>query len=680
MLDSLNPEQKKAVLTTKGRILVLAGAGSGKTSVLTCRMAYLIQEKSVLPENILGLTFTNKAAGEMRSRLARFSSPQIAKRVTLCTFHSFCMQLLRKEIYRLGFTTDFSLYDEKDVKRLLTHIVRHVLEQEGDLPSLQTTMEELAHAKNQGHSCFLEKEDLEEEETTTKKSWHAQFSKDLLHRLNLCMRSYNAVDFDSLLTLSVQLLEEHPLVLEQLQEKYQYILIDEYQDTNPVQYKLAELLSQKHGNLCVVGDDDQSIYGWRGAEIKQILHFPADALIKLEQNYRSVPNILHAANHVIANNKERHHKELWSNKSSQDKVLLFHAPNEIEEAQSVVQRILWYKKHKNLRWKDMAILYRSNTLSRSFETMLLQSSWEEAGIWHRGIPYIVFGGTEFYERSEIKDLFAYLRVLSNPKDEEALLRIINTPRRGISDLCLDTLTRYNRSEGIPLWDVLFSCALDPMHPITQKISSKAVQNITDFLSLMQKGLDIFQTEKTLSKALELFIDIINYKKAIKEEVKSDQMRAFKWDNVMGCIETLATYETNKCNDPLEPTPSLQDFLSTTLLADQKMSKGAKTEDQDFVPLMTIHSAKGLEFEVCFVVGLEDHILPHEKSKTPKELEEERRLMYVAMTRAKKHLVLSMARERKKMGHKRNSTPSRFLFEIPKELLHILSYQTIDPSL
>ncbi|MES2200410.1 MAG: UvrD-helicase domain-containing protein [Chlamydiota bacterium] len=668
MLATLNPEQKKAVQTTSGKVLVLAGAGSGKTSVLACRIAYLIEVLKVDPQKILGLTFTNKAAKEMKQRVGKFISSKVAEQVTLCTFHSFCMQLLRKEIHHLGFTSQFSLYDEKDVKRVLTHIVRHSLEHEGDLPSLQATIQKIAHSKNQGLTEI-------EDEDEVPGSWSQNFNKDLLQRLHLCMRSYNAVDFDSLLTLTVQLFEEHPEVLEKFQQKYQYIMIDEYQDTNPVQYKLAKLLSEKYNNLCVVGDDDQSIYGWRGAEIKNILNFPSDTTIKLEQNYRSTPHILQAANHLIAHNTERHRKELWSNQTASEPIVLFHAPTELEEAQSIAERLVWYRKNKNLRWKDMAILYRSNALSRTFETTLTQAAWEENGVWKRGIPYEVFGGTEFYERAEIKDLLAYLRIIENPEDEEALLRVINVPRRGISEKCLDLLTQHNRSQGIPLWDVLLS-STDLFSPLRDELSLKALTGIENFLALIQRTKEKFE-KGPLHKTLEAFIEEIEYKKSIREEAKSEKMREFKWDNVLSCIDALRSYEEEKLKDPLDPTPTLQDFLSTTLLQSQPSPKKLKEDMDDKVHLMTIHSAKGLEFEVCFLVCLENHLMPHEKSVSQSGLEEERRLMYVAMTRAKRHLILSMARERKKMGKKIVTAPSRFLFEIPQTLLKIISYQTLD---
>ena len=660
----LNPEQKKAVLASRGRVLVLAGAGSGKTSVLASRMAHLIQNESVSPQSILGLTFTNKAAEEMRSRVTRFTNSQIAKQVTLCTFHSFCMQILRQEIHHLGFTSSFSLYDEKDVKRVLTEIVRYSLEHDGELPSLQNTLEKITQAKNQGLSSL--------EESNTSAHWYHSFSKDLLQKLHLCMRSYNAVDFDSLLTLTVQLFEDHPSILNRYQERFQYIMIDEYQDTNPIQYKLAEHLSQKYGNLCVVGDDDQSIYGWRGAEVKHILHFSANTTVKLEQNYRSTPNILEAANSVISHNVERHPKKLWSQSPDNEPLFLFHAPNEIEEALSVVQRILYLKKHKKLDWKDMAILYRSNALSQTFETALLQASWEENGQWKRGIPYEVFGGTEFYERAEIKDILAYLKVLANPLDQEALLRIINVPRRGISDQCLNLLTQYNRKNNCSLWEVLESVN-SLTFSLQNSLSNKAISGIQNFLKTLQETKEqIVIKQKPLHQILEEFILKIDYKKAIKEDVKSEKMREFKWDNVNQCIEALSLYEKKT-----KENSSLPDFLSSTLLSSHDHPKASKHEKENKVNLMTIHSSKGLEFEACFLVCLEDHIMPHEKSLAASGLEEERRLMYVAMTRAKKYLTLSMARERKKMGKQIRTTPSRFLFEIPKEILKVTSYQTIE---
>ena len=662
MFSHLNPEQQKAVRATEGRVLILAGAGSGKTSVLTYRMAHLIQDKSVDPSSILGLTFTNKAAGEMKERLAKIIPPKAAKKVTLCTFHSFCMQVLRKEIHHLGYTNEFTLYDEKDIKRLLTQMVRHALEHDGDLPSIQPTMKKISEAKNKGLS--------EEEIIGEMPTWHDEFSKQIMQQLHTCMRAYNAVDFDSLLSLTVELFEKYPDVLASYQNTYRYIMIDEYQDTNPIQYRLAYLISQKHNNLCVVGDDDQSIYGWRGAEIKNILHFEASTLIKLEQNYRSTPLILKAANHVIANNKERHSKSLWSHIQEGHLVSLFHAPTENEEAQAIVQRLIWHRKHKNLRWRDMAILYRSNLLSRNFETALSQATWEDQGKWRRGIPYAVYGGTEFYERAEIKDVMSYLKVITNPLDQEALLRIINVPRRGISDKTLDLLTQHNRKHNIPLFDVLQQVS-NKQCPIHSELSDRAISGIDNFLRIVSKAQDKFKSG-ALHQTFDWLINEINYKKAIEEDVKSEKMRQFKWENVLECVKSLEEFEKNQ-----QEQNSLSDFISSSQLDKESISFKDKEEKEDKVHLMTIHSSKGLEFEACFLVGVEDHIIPHEKSVFERGLEEERRLMYVAMTRARKHLILSMARKRKKMGKEINTTPSRFLFEIPKEVLKVTSWQTAD---
>lgn len=664
----LNPDQQKAVLATNGRVLILAGAGSGKTSVLSYRIAHLIQNLETPPTAILGLTFTNKAAAEMRERVGKIIGSKQAKQVTLSTFHSFCMQVLRKEIHHLGYTPNFSLYDEKDVRRMTSQLVRHMLEHEGDLPSIEETISKISFAKSRGLS--------HEEMPKEKDNWHDNFSADLYQRLQTCMRAYNAVDFDSLLSLTVQLFEQFPEVLERYQDRYRYIMIDEYQDTNPIQYRLSKLLSAKHQNLCVVGDDDQSIYGWRGAEIKNILQFESTTIIKLEQNYRSTPTILKAANAVIAHNAERHGKQLWSNADAGDQITLFHAPTDAEEAQSVVQRMIKLRKEKKLAWKDMAILYRSNILSRPIEVTLMNAVWEKDGSWVRGIPYEIFGGTEFYERAEIKDIIAYLKAIDNPMDQEALLRIINVPRRGISDKTLDMLTQLNRSKEIPLWNLLEEIASPLSSEFKNDLSDRALKGIAEFVHVMKQAREKFQG-KELHTALSWLIDEIDYRRAITEEVKSEKMRDFKWENVAHCIDALAIYEEEQASLGQEEESSLSHFLSTTLL-DQSQTPEKRNENrEDKVNVMTFHSAKGLEFAACYLIGLEDHIIPHEKSLMETGLEEERRLMYVAMTRAKKYLTLSMARKRKKMGKEINTNPSRFLFEIPKELLRITSWQTVE---
>jgi superfamily I DNA/RNA helicase len=657
----LNENQEKAVSAVQGRVLVLAGAGSGKTKVIVHRIAHLIQYHREDPQSILGLTFTNKAAAEMRHRLEALIGPP-AKQVTLSTFHSFCMQVLRKEIEKLGFTREFSLYDEKDLQRLITQLARDLLNHEGELPSLAPTLAALTAASNQG----LSSEEAAQETAT----WHDDFSKDLYRRLHTTLRAYNAVSFDSLITLSIRLFENHPETLDRYQERYRYLMIDEYQDTNPAQFRLAELLASKYQNLCVVGDDDQSIYGWRGAEVKNILQFKADQTIKLEQNYRSTSSILEAANAVIQNNKNRYAKKLWCSGKEAEPIEVFNAPTDADEAQAVVSRMIALRETKGLKWRDMAILYRSNALSRSFEMALLQASWQKEGQWMRGIPYEVFGGLEFSERSEIKDLLAYLRVIANPLDQEALLRIINVPRRGVSDPFLDTLTQQNRSADIPLWDLLQKTAADPKlfptHP-------KATNGIRSFVELLKTAQTRF-AKRPLADSLSWLIEQINYKKAIQEEVKSEKMREFKWENVQECVSALAQYEQDMEKTGASEEISLQHFVSNTTLARQTPQIQSKQSNEDQVHLMTFHSAKGLEFPACFLVGLEDGILPHEKSMAQTGLEEERRLFYVGITRARKILTLSMARARMRMGKTNPTNPSRFLFEIPNTLLKPVDYK------
>lgn len=648
----LNAAQEKAVRTTEGRLLILAGAGSGKTGVIVHRIAYLIRERGVPPQAILGLTFTNKAAAEMRERVQSLIGSASAGQVTLSTFHSFCMQVLRKEIALLGYTPDFSLYDERDLERTITQLAKEMLGTERDLPSLGSTRAALSEAANRGMSA----------ESHT---WHDQFSKDLYVRLQSALRAYNAVSFDNLIHLAIRLFEEHPAVLARYQERYRFLMIDEYQDTNPAQFRLAELLSAKYGNLCVVGDDDQSIYGWRGAEVKHILRFKADLVIKLEQNYRSTTAILDAANAVIAHNKTRYDKKLWSLDKGGSPIEVFNAPTDVEEAAAVTARLLRLKEESGLRWRDMAILYRSNALSRQFELALMQASWQKDGHWVRGIPYEVFGGLEFSERSEIKDLLAYLRVIANGRDEEALLRILNVPRRGISDSFLDELTQQNRSAKVPLWNFLEEIASGkkdyPTHP-------RGTAGIRSFVSLIAAARRRF-AKPPLADALVWLLEEINYKKAIEEEVKSDRMRLFKWENVQECVSALAQYE-----EEAKEASSLQDFVANTALAKSTFAAAMTHAKEDKVQLMTLHSAKGLEFLACFIVGLEDHILPHEKSLMQTGVEEERRLFYVGITRARKHLVLSMARSRMRMGKVHPTNPSRFLFEIPKHLLNPTSHK------
>lgn len=664
--DTLNPQQRKAVQTVNGRVLILAGAGSGKTHVLTMRMAYLIKDLGVPPQAILGLTFTNKAAAEMRHRIASLIGLSLAKHITLCTFHSFGMQVLRHEIHHLGYTSAFTLYDEKEVERLITLIARDILKCEGELPSLVQTIAAIRRAKNKGLSA--------DEISGTGSAWHDGFTREIYRRLHASMRAYNVVDFDNLLWLPVELFQRFPAILEHYQERFRYLMIDEYQDTNPIQYRLAELLSAKYHNLCVVGDDDQSIYGWRGADVKNILEFEKAFVIKLEQNYRSTNTILKAANALIGQNAERHAKVLWSQCGDGNPIEVFNTTNELEESEAVVQRIVKLREAKGLQWKDIAILYRSNALSRGLEIALMKHTWKHGDRWIQGIPYQIFGGVEFYERREIKDLCAYLRVIVNPLDEESLLRVINYPRRGIGECTLDLLTAYNRKHQIPLWHVLKEAAVqsNSSGDLQMAVKGKVLEGIRQFVEIIEMAQTQF-AQQSLLNGMEWLIDTIDYRRAIKEEFKSDQMRDFKWDNVQEFVSSIAEFE-RRVDEQEGEHASLQAFVTDLPLQKQPFLSDKKSATEDKVNLMTIHSAKGLEFAACFIVGAEDHLIPHEKSLEETGLEEERRLMYVAITRAKRHLTISMARQRSRMGKICSSRPSRFLFEIPKELMQITDWR------
>jgi DNA helicase-2/ATP-dependent DNA helicase PcrA len=418
-----------------------------------------------------------------------------------------------------------------------------------------------------------------------------------------------------------------------------------------VQDSLAALLSSGAGNLCVVGDDDQSIYGWRGAEVRNILQFPCDKRITLEQNYRSTNTILRAANAVIDNNNERHEKQMWSAQGEGEKIHFHSASDDVREAEWVVHQLVEMKLSKGLPWSDFAIMYRSNALSRQFEIALAKYLWNDGGELIRGIPYEVYGGTAFYARKEVKDIFGYLRVIANPRDQGALIRVINQPRRGIGEGTLDALTSACRQNKSSLWDAL--------HNLPSNVSARAKGGITEFLSVVETARNHFENEP-LDQALEWLIGRIQYKKAIEDEVKSPQMRQYKWENVQELVSAAAEFGEGK------ERATLQDFVTSSPLGEEEQQHKKKKKGSS-VSLLTVHSSKGLEWPSCYLVGMEDHIIPHQKSLC---IEEERRLMYVAITRAQRHLVLTAARVRNRMGRPSPSKPSRFLYEIPKELLHI----------
>ncbi len=616
MRRQLNPEQLKACLAIKGKVLVLAGAGSGKTSVLTERILYLIKDQNVAPNAILGLTFTNKAAAEMRERITAGVGKTTASLIPLMTFHSFCLDVLKKEIHHLGYTKTFSLYDDRDKMRLEEEVYQKLSNEEAKEINLDKFRQGMTEV----------------------------------------LKAYNAVDFDGLLELTVKLFKQHPEVLAKYQKQFQYVMIDEYQDTNQVQYELICFLTEKSGNLFVVGDDDQAIYGFRGAQVDHILSFPHDTSIKLEENYRSTQPILDIANAVISKNSKRHDKCLFSKKRSGNKPKLFHAPTEKEEAESIIHRLLYLNKEKGLKWSDIAILYRSNNLSKPFEVALMQASWNKEGQFVRGIPYHVVQGTSFYQRSEVKDLFAYLKVINNPKDTTALLRIINYPKRGISTATIEELNKEADRLKCSVYDVL-------EHFDHLEISSTGKVGLSIFNSILNKA----KTKRTLTETVQFLIDELHIKDEIEKEVKSENARMFKWDNVTTILDMAASAD--------EEHTTLADFVNGCILDDHKHSKNKKDKG---VNLLTFHSAKGLEFKACFIVSLEDGIMPHDKSLEEGGIEEERRLFYVAITRAKEYLYLSMARKRLFRGKPMTRNASRFLFEIPKELLDFEVFNNFQP--
>lgn len=649
-MGGLNEEQHRAVITTEGRVLVLAGAGTGKTRVLTHRIAHLIKNQKIDPKHILGVTFTNKAAREMQQRVASLLSAQVAKKITLSTFHSFCMKVLRREIHHLGYTRDFTLYTESEVERLIDTSAKELLNRDGSLPPLNETKQIIYLAKQKG----LSPEDLEAA------GWHDEFAKNLYEKLLISMRAYNAVDFDHLLWLTVKLFQEFPDIRKKYQNRFQYVMIDEYQDTNPVQFQLAKFLTETHQNLCVVGDDDQSIYGWRGADIQNILQFTDATVIKLEQNYRSTAPILQAAHTMIAKNSNRHGKKVWSAEENGPKITLFHSPDEQKEAEAVIYRLSKLKEERNLKWKDLAILYRSNALSRSFEMALLKARWYNGHHFIRGIPYEIFGGTEFYERKEVKDIIAYLRIITNSKDEEGLLRIINYPRRGIGEKSLDLITQYSRKEKLPLWELLVHLSNYP--ELQDSLTPASKKGLDRFVGIIQTGKTRLETD-SMSSLFQWLIEEVEFKKTLSEEIKNKRSIEDRLENIEQLVNAAASFEEENGKG------KITDFLSQMALQEKPKHSSSKQE-RDCVQLMTFHGSKGLEFEACFLTCLEDKILPHERSIKEGSADEERRLFYVAMTRAKRYLTLSMAKVRRRMGKTEACRPSPFLRDLPKELLNI----------
>lgn len=636
-LQGLNKEQALAVQTTDGPMLILAGAGSGKTKVLTCRIAHLLQQ-GIAPYRILAITFTNKAAAEMRERVDRMAG-EAAKDVWLFTFHAFCARLLRRDIDKLeGYGNNFAIYDTSDAQNVVKQVLKEMnLDEKRFQPA--GLCARISSAKNQLLSPVdyaKAANDFYEEKAAL---IYASYQEKL--------RQNNALDFDDLLLLTVQLLQENAEVREKYQDKFQYIMVDEYQDTNHVQYLLTKLLAGKHRNICVVGDADQSIYGWRGADIQNILDFEKDypdaKLIKLEQNYRSTQVILDAANAVIENNTGRKPKNLWTDNGTGREITYFQAMDERDEARFVIEQLQRLQQEENMRLGDMAVLYRTNTQSRVFEEMLIKS----------GISYNMVGGTKFYERKEIKDILAYLRVIFNPNDSLSLLRIINVPRRGIGDATLGRLQAYAAENGLHLFEVLSNAAAVP------GLNSRFVGKLDELSGIIFELMG--EAEEVPVK--QLIEDVMQRTGYLEElQLSKNVQEQSRVDNLMELLSVAEDFAKGGEENTLE------NFLANVALVsdidDAELG-------EDAVTLMTLHSAKGLEFPVVFLAGMEEGIFPHARTlMDEEEIEEERRLCYVGITRAEKYLFMSNARIRTIHGYTKPSLPSRFLQEVPRGLLHI----------
>ncbi len=633
LLSDLNPAQREAVLETEGPLLVFAGAGSGKTRVLTYRIAYLINEKKVNPKNILAVTFTNKAADEMRERVERLLGLS-ARGVWIATFHSACVRILRSHIEKLGYKKNFIIYDEQDQQRHLQNVMRELGLNFKMFPpkAIQSAIERL---KNEG--------------ITPDQYQPSQFNI-FQKRVSLVYQKYqedlkrnNALDFGDLLMFVSILFKRFPEVLRFYQDLCRYVMVDEFQDTNLIQYILLRKLVERHRNICVVGDDDQSIYGWRGAEVGNILNFENDfpdaKIITLEQNYRSTQNILNAASHMVRQNRLRKEKRLWTENPEGELITVYVAEDEEDEARFVVKKIIEQVESK-LNYRDIAVFYRINAQSRAIEDELVRNR----------IPYTIVGGMRFYERKEIKDILAYLRIISNPEDELSLKRIINIPSRGIGEKTIEKLETFCRQKGISLFEGLKESLKEDW------VTSHLKQRFKEFIDLIEN----LRRESKVVSLSQLTLSIIQatgYIERLKEEASDESLS--KIENIEELINVIMEYERSD-------GVTLEGFLDkVSLITDVDLyeDKGNK------VSLMTLHCAKGLEFPVVFIIGIEEGLLPHyRRGEELEDMEEERRLFYVGVTRAKERLFLSRAERRLTFGVGRANLPSRFLNELPTELL------------
>lgn len=635
----LNEEQLKAVETIEGPLLILAGAGSGKTRVITCRIAHMIENLGVSPYNILAITFTNKAAREMKERVYELIGEE-AQKMWIGTFHSLCVRILRRDIEKLGYSSSFNIYDTQDQNTLIKECIRQVgLSEEKFKPS--SVLSEISRAKDR----LVDPDEFEQ----AAYGEYRQSKIAKIYRLYQSrLKSNNALDFDDLIFKTVELLRSEEEVRNFYQRKFRYIMVDEYQDTNHSQYLLIQLLSDMHKNLAVVGDDDQSIYGWRGADISNILSFekdyPSTQVIKLEQNYRSTPVILNSANNVIKNNSERRRKKLWTQTQKGERIQLHKAYDELSEAAYIVSEIKKRQTADRRELRDFAVLYRTNAQSRTIEEALVRA----------GIGYKIFGSLKFYDRKEIKDIMSYLKLIENPFDDIALKRIINVPKRSIGNKSVETLESYARHTG----ESLFSVMLD-LEDID--LSTRAKSAIRKFTEMMNEWMD----RKDHLSVHELLEEVLERSGYILELKKEDTVESRgRIENIEELKSVVLEFEQREEGGEEGEEKTLGAFLSSVSL----MSDLDKlNESENYVTLMTLHSAKGLEFPIVFLAGMEEGLFPMARSLVSKEqLEEERRLCYVGITRAKEVLYMTHAMERTLYGKKNACRVSRFIGEIGEE--------------
>ncbi|WP_426349718.1 DNA helicase PcrA [Alloiococcus sp. CFN-8] len=632
----LNKEQYQAATTTKGPLLILAGAGSGKTRVLTYRIAYMIDVLKIYPSQILAITFTNKAAGEMKDRVRTLIGEE-AENMWISTFHSSCVRILRREIDKIGYTKSFTIYDTYDQKSLIKQVIEEL-----SINTKEINEGEILNKISRAKDKLISPQEFKKR---NERNFRENKIADAYILYQRKLKNNNALDFDDIIVKTIELFRKAPEVLEFYQRKFKYIMVDEYQDTNKAQYEFIRLLAAEHKNICVVGDDDQSIYGWRGADIRNILDFEKDypntVVIKLEQNYRSKANILNAANEVIKNNTERKDKVLRTEDVPGDKIKIFKAFNDNNEAEFVASEInkVLYKEEKS--YKDFAILYRTNAQSRIFEETFIR----------KDIPYRLIGGLKFYDRKEIKDIMAYLKVINNPLDEVSLSRIINVPKRNIGDATVAKVREFALEQEDNLYNVMVD-----VEDITT-LSSRNISSIKKFTDLMEDFMDM-KGQLSVSMLIEYILEKTKYLEELKNSKNpEDESRV---ENLKELVSAAVDFERNN------EDKSLGAFLEkVTLVSDVDNYD----QESDSVVLMTVHSAKGLEFPVVFMVGMENGIFPGTQCfNDPKELEEARRLCYVGITRAKETLYMTHAEVRRVFGRTVAYAPSDFLNEIKKDLI------------